>query len=99
MLRRLERAVETLDRSRPGRYCEHVKNITVSVDNETYRLARIKAAERDTSVSALVRQFLVELAAGDTERLLRQERALRARVTDFSASDRLSRDELHDRRR
>ncbi len=76
-----------------------MKNITVSVDDETYRAARIKAAERDTSVSALVRQFLAELAAGDTERLLRQERALRARVTRFSASDRLSRDELHDRRR
>jgi hypothetical protein len=78
-----------------------MKNITVSVDDETYRRARIKAAERDTSVSALVRQFLAELAAGesDRERLLRHERSLRARVTNFSASDRLSRDELYDRRR
>ena len=37
-----------------------MKNITVSVDDETYRRARIKAAERDTSVSALVRGFLIE---------------------------------------
>ena len=32
-----------------------MKNITVSVDEETHRLARIRAAELDTSVSALVR--------------------------------------------
>jgi plasmid stability protein len=78
-----------------------MKNITVSVDDDTYRLARIKAAERATSMSALVRQFLTELAAeeNDPERLLRQERSLRASVTDFSASDRLPRDELYDRRR
>ncbi len=78
-----------------------MKNITVSVDEETYRRARIKAAERDTSVSALVRQFLTQLAAeeSDPERLLREEHELRARVRKFSASDRLSRDELYDRRR
>ena len=37
--------------------CEAVpmRNITVSVDEETHRLARIRAAELDTSVSALVR--------------------------------------------
>ena len=36
-------------------YCANVKNITVTVDDETYRRARMKAAERDTSVSALVK--------------------------------------------
>lgn len=78
-----------------------MKNITVTVDDETYRKARIKAAERDTSVSALVKQFLTELATEEArhERLLRQERELRARITNFSASDRLPRDELYDRRR
>jgi hypothetical protein len=78
-----------------------MKNITVSVDDETYRRARVKAAERDTSVSALVRGFLTDLAAeeSDRERLLRQERSLRARVNNFSASDRLSRGDLYDRRR
>lgn len=35
-----------------------MRNITVSVDEETHRQARIRAAELDTSVSALVRQFL-----------------------------------------
>lgn len=41
-----------------------MKNITVSVDEEVHRLARIRAAERDTSVSALVRDFLRRLATG-----------------------------------
>jgi len=40
-----------------------MKNITVSVDDETYRRARIKAAERETSLSALVKQFLAEHVA------------------------------------
>lgn len=39
-----------------------MKNITVSVDEETHRLARIRAAELDTSVSALVRKYLRSLA-------------------------------------
>ncbi|HEY4775149.1 MAG TPA: hypothetical protein VIH40_10060 [Xanthobacteraceae bacterium] len=78
-----------------------MKNITVSVDDETYRRARMKAAEEDTSVSALVKQFLVGLASGESEaeRLAREERELRERITKFRASDRLSRDELHERRR
>jgi hypothetical protein len=77
-----------------------MKNITVSLDEETYRRARMIAAQRDTSVSALVRQFLVDLASGEseTERLKRQERELRERITDFDASDRLSRDDVHRRR-
>ena len=38
-----------------------MKNITVSVDEETHRLARIRAAELGTSVSALVRGYLKTL--------------------------------------
>lgn len=38
-----------------------MKNITVSVDEETYRLARIRATELGTSVSALVRSYLKTL--------------------------------------
>ena len=41
-----------------------MRNITVSVDEETHRRARIRAAELDTSVSALVREFLRRLAPG-----------------------------------
>ena len=76
-----------------------MKNITVSVDDDTYRRARMKAAEQDTSVSALVRRFLNELASGESkaERLKREELELRARITDFSAGDRVSREDAHKR--
>jgi uncharacterized protein YdaU (DUF1376 family) len=78
-----------------------VRNITISLDDETYRRARMIAAERDTSVSALVKQFLVDLASGgsESERLKQEERALRDRITTFRASDRLPRDQVHERQR
>ncbi len=76
-----------------------MKNITVTVDDDVYRRARIKAAEKDTSVSAMVRQFLVEVAQGESEfeRLRTLEFELRARITGFRASDSLPRDELYKR--
>jgi hypothetical protein len=82
-------------------YCEKVKNITVSLDDETYRRARIKAAEMDTSVSALVKQFLTDLGAGESEfeRLKKMELALRERVAVFRASDRRPREATHEPRR
>ena len=76
-----------------------MKNLTVSLDDDTYRRARMTAAQRDVSVSALVKRFLLDLASGEseTERLKRQERELRERIADFDASDRLSRDDVHRR--
>lgn len=77
-----------------------MKNITVSVDDETYRRARVKAAAQSTSVSALVKRFLQDLAAGESEaeKLKREERDLRTRIPNFRAADRLSREEAHSRR-
>ena len=74
-------------------------NITASIDDDTYRRARVRAAEQDTSVSALVREFLQQVAAGEseTESLKRQERMLREQVKNFSGANRLSRDEIHGR--
>ena len=74
-------------------------NITVTVDEETYRNARVAAATRGTSVSALVKRFLADLGSGESafDRLKRQERELRAQITNFDASNRLSRDEIHRR--
>ena len=76
-----------------------MKNITVSLDDETYRRARIRAAELDTSVSALVRRYLVDLAGSESEfeRLEKLELTLRERIKSFRAGNRLSRDELHER--
>jgi Arc/MetJ-type ribon-helix-helix transcriptional regulator len=77
-----------------------MKNITVTVDDETYRRARIKAAERYTSVSALVKQFLNELSGEDDfDRLWRKEQELRKQIRSFDGGDRLSRDEIYERRR
>ena len=41
-----------------------MKNITVSVDEETYRLSCVRAARLGTSVSALVRGYMKSLAHG-----------------------------------
>ena len=38
-----------------------MKNITITVDLRLYRRARIYAAERDTTVTALIRDFLTTL--------------------------------------
>ena len=79
-----------------------MKNITVSLDEEIYRQARIKAAEQNSSVSALVRRFLVQLTMGESEAERRKRlqaetlAAIRAKQS-FRAADRISRDELHDR--
>lgn len=90
-----------------------LKNITVSVDAETHRLARIRAAEMDTSVSALVRGYLAGLvgrgddrpdrAAGESE-AERRARGIREAVEQILATggglrmaDNLARDELYDR--
>ena len=90
----------SLDIADEGHHCETMKNLTVSLDDETYRRARMIAAERDTSVSALVKRFLVELTSGETEfeRLKRQEQEIRERITDFRASENVPRDELYNRR-
>jgi hypothetical protein len=76
-----------------------MKNITVSVHEEIYRQARMKAAERDTSVSALVKSFLIGLSSEepDARRLEREERELRSRISAFSGGNRLSRDDAHGR--
>lgn len=76
-----------------------MKNITVSLPDDVYRRARIKAAELDTSVSALVREFLMNLAAdeSDFDRRKRLQDEIIASIRGFSAGDRLSREEIHDR--
>ncbi len=57
------------------------------------------AAQRDTSVSALVKGFLLEIASGETEfeRLRRLEQEARERIVNFDGSDRLTRDQVHER--
>lgn len=42
-----------------------MKNVTIAIDDETHRKARIRAAELGTSLSALVKVYLNGLAASD----------------------------------
>jgi len=76
-----------------------MKNVTVTVPDEVYRTARIRAAERGSSVSALVADYLRSLAGGDAEfaRLEAQQRRIQAEIKQFRGADRIRRDELHDR--
>ena len=76
-----------------------MKNITVSVPDEVYRRARIRAAEAGSSISALVTAYLRSLDADDAEyrRLVDLQAQTVAGIVDFRARDRLTRDEIHDR--
>jgi plasmid stability protein len=76
-----------------------MRNITVSVPDDVYRAARIRAAERETSVSGLVAEYLRSLLGEDAEfaRLEAQQRRVQAEITRFRAADRLTRDEVHRR--
>jgi hypothetical protein len=49
-----------------------MKNITLKIDDETYRQARLKAAAMGTSVSAMVRSYLSSLTADSAQTNHRQ---------------------------
>ena len=76
-----------------------MKNITVSLPDEVYRRARIRAAERDTSVSALVREFLSKMGReeSDFERGKRLQREVLGTIKSFRGGDRLPRHKVYDR--
>jgi hypothetical protein len=76
-----------------------VTNITVSVPEDVYRSARIRAAERGSSVSGLVAEYLRSLSEREDEftRLEAQQRSVQEQIGCFSARDHLDRDELHRR--
>jgi plasmid stability protein len=76
-----------------------MKNITVSVPDEVYRAARIRAAEEGRSVSGMVSAYLQCVSGKGIEfaRLEAQQRRIQSQITRFRAADRLTRDEAHDR--
>ena len=76
-----------------------MKNITLSIDEDVLSAVRLYAAERNSSVNALVREFLSDIA----ERENRAKKA-RRRIRELSESSKArigskswSRDELHAR--
>lgn len=89
-----------------------MRKITVTVDNETYRRSRTRAAELGTSVPALLRAYLEDLAAdsaggSSTETPPKRRRRLLREVTDdferrgvgLDMAGNLPRSELYDRGR
>ena len=75
-----------------------MRNITVSVPEDVYRAARVHAAERGRSVSALVAEYLRSLSEqGKLGRLEQERRRIIGEITHFSAADRLDRDAVHER--
>ena len=78
-----------------------MKNITVSVDEETYCRAEEWAARRGLSVSALVKEYLNNLpqrSPSPPSKTLSEVIAdIRARGGGIDPSENLTRDELYDR--
>jgi hypothetical protein len=80
-------------------YTGFIKSITVSVDENVLASVRRLAAERGSTVNALVRDYLTNLAAHES----RADRA-RARLRELSSQSQgrlgrktWTRDDLHDR--
>jgi hypothetical protein len=76
-----------------------MKNITLSVPDEVYRKARLAAAKRETSVSAVVADSLRAFAAGEDPRTVRRRLLQKAFATAATGrAGRLpKREELYDR--
>jgi hypothetical protein len=76
-----------------------VKNLTVSIPDDVYRVARVRAAEGGSSISALVAGYLRSLGGDEAEfsRLEAQQKDVLGEIESFRAGDRLTRDELHKR--
>jgi hypothetical protein len=76
-----------------------MSNITVSIDEQTYRAARIVAAQRNSTVSSLVRDYLNTLINESTQPDTRKNALFEAldKAGPFKAGERLSRSESHRR--
>lgn len=76
------------------------RNITLSLPEDLVRRARVLAAQRDTSVSALVAELLRQTTGADTgydEAWAAEERLMAEGIGLRIGSISWSRDDLHDR--
>ena len=75
------------------------QNLTVSLDRQTIRMAKILAARRSTSISGLLARQ-IEILVGEEEayeRAARQAMSLLDQGFHLGGDIRVSRDELHER--
>ena len=75
------------------------QNVTVSLDQQTLRKAKILAAKRGTSISGLLAQQIENLVGEEDayERAERQALALLEKGFQLGGVIQVSRDELHER--
>jgi hypothetical protein len=75
-----------------------MKNVTVTLDEETALWSRLEAARRDISVSSLIRQLLSERMGGQVAYQGARARYLSRQPSALSEGGRYPRrEELHDR--
>ena len=85
-----------------------MKNLTISLPDDVYQAARVRAAEEGISLTAMVRAYLTSLSDSESEfarlKALQDEvmaeidaRRARGERAGLRASENVSRDELHDR--
>lgn len=74
-------------------------NLTITIDDELLRLARLRALEQGTSVNALLRDYLVAYAGSAQlrERARADLIALSTAATSRRGGATWSRDDLHER--
>lgn len=78
-------------------YTDPVANLTIAVDDDVLRRARVRAAEQDTSVNAVLRDELARYAAADGTDCAAEAFLEIARTQSGAREpgDRWSREELH----
>ena len=96
--------IKTVAILRSVRYHNPMKQLTLTLEDDTFDSAEQKAQKAGQSLPVVVMEFLRRFSgAGESEfqRLAREEALLwaklEARGMSFSAGDRLPREELHDR--
>jgi len=98
-LRRPWNLAGAIDGAHSFTYAVSMKNITLSVDEKVLAAVRRYAAEHDSSVNGLVREYLKQIAISED-----RARRARLRIGELSRRSRArigaiawKRDELHDR--
>jgi hypothetical protein len=76
-----------------------MKNVTITLDDETAARARVKAAERNMSLSRYIGEVLREYTRGDDEyeRAMRRALAWKPFATRKPGERYLTREEIYDR--
>ena len=79
----------------------HMSNLTITVDDDALKRARIRAIEQGTSVNAVLRDFLESYAGvrGEQEAAVREIVALSRSTGTGRGGNRWTREDLHERHR